>query len=149
MKSVLSIGEIARQAGVGVETVRFYERRGLLAEPQRKASGYRQYREEAVAVLRFIRRAKELGFTLKEIQGLLELRGKSSATRADVRRSAEAKIDDIEAKVRDLQRMREALAKLTKTCHGDGAASGCPILAALNGTADDLTVQAKKTRSQR
>ena len=81
----LSIGEVARQVSVGVETVRFYERQGLLAEPQRRASGYRQYDEEAVAVLRFVRRAKELGFTLKEIKGLLALRLDTSATRAEVR----------------------------------------------------------------
>lgn len=146
MQAQLSIGELAKKAGVGIETVRFYERRGLLAEPERKASGYRQYDEEAVAVLRFIRRAKELGFTLKEIQGLLELRNSTSATRADVRRSAQAKIVDIETKIRDLQRIREALSTLKKTCHGDGAASDCPILAALNGAADDLRSLVKKTR---
>jgi DNA-binding transcriptional MerR regulator len=84
----LAIGQVARHAGVGIETVRFYERQGLLAEPERRASGYRQYDGEAVAVLRFIRRAKELGFTLKEIKGLLGLRLDTSATRADVRRHA-------------------------------------------------------------
>ena len=80
---------------------------------------------------------------------MLELRGKSSATRADVRRSAQAKIADIESKVRDLQRMREALAKLTKTCHGDRCASGFPILTALKGAADDLPGPVKKSRSKR
>lgn len=144
MQTYLSIGELAKKAGVGIETVRFYERQGLLAEPERRASGYRQYDEEAVAVLRFIRRAKELGFTLKEIQGLLELRSNTSATRADVRRSAQTKIVDIETKIRDLQRIREALSALQRTCHGDGAASGCPILAALNGTSDDLLSPVKK-----
>ena len=129
----LTIGEVARQAGVGVETVRFYERRGLLEEPQRRASGYRQYDGEAVAVLRFIRRAKELGFTLKEIKALLDLRLDASATRAEVRRQATAKVADIEAKIADLQRMRDVLHKLIRKCHGDGAASGCPILEALQG----------------
>jgi MerR family copper efflux transcriptional regulator len=129
----LRIGEVAKQAGVGVETVRFYEREGLLDEPQRKASGYRQYDEEAVAVLRFIRRAKELGFTLREIKVLLDLRLESSATRADVRAQAKAKVADIEAKIADLQRMRDVLIKLIRKCHGDGAASGCPILGALQG----------------
>jgi Cu(I)-responsive transcriptional regulator len=127
----MSIGQVARQAGVGVETVRFYERQGLLDEPDRKASGYRQYDEEAVAVLRFIRRAKKLGFTLKEIKGLLALRLDASASRAEVRQQAQAKVADIEAKIADLQRMRDALAKLIRKCHGDGAASGCPILEAL------------------
>ncbi len=133
----LTIGEVARQAGVGVETVRFYERQGLLEEPQRRASGYRQYEEEAVAVLRFIRRAKELGFTLKEIQGLLALRLDATATRAEVRQQAKAKVADIEARIADLQRMRDALQTLIKKCHGDGSTTGCPILAALKGQKDD------------
>jgi len=128
-----TIGEVARQAGVGVETVRFYERQGLLEEPERRASGYRQYDQEAVAVLRFIRRAKELGFTLKEIQGLLALRLDASATRTEVRAQATAKVADIEARIADLQRMRDVLTKLIKKCHGDGAATSCPILEALQG----------------
>lgn len=130
----LTIGEVARQAGVGVETVRFYEREGLLDEPERRASGYRQYEPEAVAVLRFIRRAKELGFTLKEIKGLLVLRLDASATRAEVRQQAKTKVADIEARIADLQRMRDMLLNLIKKCHGDGAARGCPILDALQGT---------------
>lgn len=129
----LTIGEVARRAGVGVETVRFYERRGLLDEPQRRASGYRQFDEEAVAVLRFIRRGKELGFTLQEIKGLLDLRRDASATRAEARRQAQAKVADIEAKIADLQRMRDVLQQLIRKCHGAGAASGCPILEALQG----------------
>lgn len=130
----LRIGEVADQAGVGVETVRFYERQGLLEEPNRKASGYRQYDEEAVAVLRFIRRAKELGFTLKEIKALLELRLDSSATRAEVREQAKVKVADIEARIADLQRMKDSLQKLIQACHGKGALSGCPILNALEGS---------------
>jgi MerR family copper efflux transcriptional regulator len=129
----LTIGEVARQANVGIETVRFYERQGLLEEPERRASGYRQYDQEAVAVLKFIRRAKELGFTLKEIKGLLALRLDASATRTEVREQAKAKVADIEAKIADLQRMRDVLTKLVKKCHGDGDATACPILEALQG----------------
>lgn len=129
----LTIGEVARQAGVGIETVRFYERQGLLEEPERRASGYRQFDQEAIAVLKFIRRAKELGFTLKEIKSLLALRMDASATKAEVREQAKAKVADIEAKIADLQRMRDVLTKLVKKCHGDGAATGCPILEALQG----------------
>lgn len=130
----LTIGDVARQAGVGVETVRFYERQGLLDEPRRRASGYRQYDGgEAIAVLQFIRRAKELGFTLKEIKGLLALRRNASSTRAEIREQAKAKVSDIETKIADLQRIRDVLAKLVKKCHGDGAASDCPILEALQG----------------
>jgi MerR family transcriptional regulator, copper efflux regulator len=132
----LTIGDVARRAGVGVETVRFYERQGLLEEPERRASGYRQYDEEAVAALRFIRRAKELGFTLKEIKGLLALRLDASATRTEVRQQARAKVADIEARIADLQRMRDALQGLIKQCHGDGSTAGCPILAALQDSDD-------------
>ena len=128
----LTIGAVARRAGVGVETVRFYERAGLLEEPARRESGYRQYAEDVVARLRFIRRAKELGFTLKEIRELLGLRIDDTATRSDVRKRAQAKVADIEAKILDLQRMREALLKLTATCRGHGPASDCPILEALD-----------------
>ncbi|SRR5581483_7076532 len=129
----LTIGQVARRAGVGVETVRFYERQGLLDEPDRRESGYRQYTEAVILRLRFIRRAKELGFTLKEIRELIALRRDPSATRAEVRQQATAKITDIEAKIRDLQRMKEALLKLTASCGGRGPASGCPILEALDG----------------
>ena len=90
----LTIGQVARRAGVGVETVRFYERQGLLDEPDRRESGYRQYTEAVILRLRFIRRAKELGFTLKEIRELIALRRDPSATRAEVRQQATAKITD-------------------------------------------------------
>jgi MerR family copper efflux transcriptional regulator len=132
-----TVGQVARRSGVGIETVRFYERQGLLDEPERRESGYRQYGDDDVAVLRFIRRAKRLGFTLKEIKALLALRLNGSATRSDVRAQATAKIADIGAKIRDLQRMREALSVLTAACHGDGQATGCPILEALNNPDDD------------
>ena len=128
----LTIGQVARSAGIGVETVRFYEREGLLEEPERRASGYRQYGEEVVRRLRFIRRAKELGFTLKEIADLLALRHDPAATRTDVRERVRAKVEDIEAKVRDLQRIRAVLLSLGETCHGQGPASDCPILEAID-----------------
>lgn len=116
----LSIGQVARRAGVGVETVRFYEREGLLEEPARRESGYREYEGSVVARLQFIRRAKELGFTLNEIKELLSLRLDQSTSCADVRGKAEVKIADIEAKIRILQRMKKALVKLTKACSGRG-----------------------------
>ena len=136
MKTLLTIGKVARQAGVGIETVRFYEREGLLEQPTRRESGYRQYSEDVVARLKFIKRAKELGFTLKEIRDLLSLRIDPDATRADVRQRAQEKIADIEAKVRDLQRMKDALLRLTASCHGTGPLEGCPIIGALDGSAD-------------
>lgn len=144
-----TVGQVAKRAGVGIETVRFYERHGLLDEPERRESGYRQYGDDDVAVLRFIRRAKRLGFTLKEIKALLALRLDGSATRSDVRGQATAKVEDIEAKIRDLRRMRDALAGLIAVCHGDGPATGCPILEALNdpnnvADGDDLAPPAEE-----
>ncbi len=129
----LTIGQLARRAGVGVETVRFYEREGLLDEPARRESGYRQYEADVVTRLRFIRRAKELGFSLKEVKQLLALRLDANTTSADVRRAAEAKIADIEARIRSLEEMKRALLKLTNACSGRGEAGECPILHALEG----------------
>ncbi len=132
----LTIGQAARGAGVGVETVRFYERQGLLKEPTRADSGYRQYAEDVVARLRFIRRAKELGFSLKEIKELLALRVDPDTTCAEVRKRAEQKISDVEAKIQALQNMKKALTKLSKTCSGRGPTSECPILDALDTEPD-------------
>ena len=124
----LSIGQVARQSGVGVETVRFYERQGLLDKPSRNESGYRQYPPEAVSRLHFIKKAKEVGFSLREIKELLSLRLDTTATCQDVRSRAEAKILDIEQKLQALTRMKQALTDLTKACSGRGSVSECPIL---------------------
>ena len=132
MKKALSIGQMARQADVGIETVRFYERQGLLSEPARKASGYRQYTEDAVIRLRFIKRAKELGFSLKEIAELITLRFDPDTTCAEVKERAQHKLTDIEARIRDLNKMKKVLQKLTITCKGSGALEGCSILEALD-----------------
>jgi Hg(II)-responsive transcriptional regulator len=128
----LTIGQLARRAGVGIETVRFYERRGLLAEPARKGSGYRQYPEDVVDRLLFIRRAQGLGFSLREIADLLALRGDPAAACAEVKERAEARVAQIEDQIRDLQRMRDALFGLTGACPGHSAVSDCPILGALD-----------------
>ncbi len=133
----LSIGQLAKLSGVGVETIRFYERKGLIAEPARQASsGYRQYPLDAVRRIRFIRRAKDLGFTLREIQELLELEASPRSTCADVRIKAEAKLVDVHQKIQDLQRIEHALATLTKSCKGSGSTESCPILAALDEGSD-------------
>ncbi len=128
---ILTIGQIAKQADVGVETVRFYERKGLLEEPERKPSGYRQYDETVVQRLEFIRRAKELGFTLKEIKELLSLKLDPTTTCSDVKARAESKIEDIESKIRTLRQMKRSLVKLTKSCCGSGPTSDCPVLESL------------------
>lgn len=130
MKS-MTIGKVARLAEVGVETVRFYERQGLIQKPPRRESGYRQYPEETIQRIRFIKRAKDLGFTLREIKELLALRIEPETTCEDVRLRAEAKIGDIEEKIRRLSRMKEALTKLTLACGGRGPVSRCPILEAM------------------
>ena len=128
----LTIGQVARRAGIGIETMRFYERQGLIKEPPRRDSGYRQYPDDVVARLRFIKRAKELGFSLKEIKELLALRVDPETTCAEVKSRAQAKIVDVEAKILALQRIRKALVKLTTVCRGSGPTSECPILDALD-----------------
>jgi len=129
--TTLTIGQVAKRAGIGVETVRYYERQGLLEKPSRRASGYRQYEPRVVDRLGFIRQAKDLGFTLREIKQLLELRLDPSSNCADVKQRADAKVDQIDAKIDTLQRMRRALVKLTKACNGKGTTEDCPILEAL------------------
>jgi MerR family copper efflux transcriptional regulator len=127
----LTIGKVARSAGLAIDTVRYYEKEGLLEKPARSASGYRHYRPDAVARLRFIRQAKELGFTLSEIRELLALKVAPGKSCADVRARAEAKIADVEQRIAQLDRMKRALAKLATACSGRGPTSECPILDAL------------------
>jgi Hg(II)-responsive transcriptional regulator len=127
----MTIGQLAHKAGVKVSTVRYYERRRLFAEPCRGDSGYRQYAPEAVACIRFIRRAQGLGFSLQDIRELFALRISSEATCGDVRHAAEVKLADIEAKIRPLQRIEQALRKLVSACGGRGAITECPIIEAL------------------
>lgn len=128
----LTIGQVAKGAGVGVETVRFYEREGLIDKPARRPSGYRQYELEVVRRIHFIQHAKELGFSLKEVSELLSLRVAPDGTCAAVRDHALSKIHDIDAKIAALGGMRRALVRLSETCGGPGPASECPILEALD-----------------
>lgn len=133
-----TIGELARRAGVNIQTVRYYERRGLLDEPERRDSGYRVYDASVLERLRFIRRAQELGFTLSEIGELLELRLEPSTTAGLVKEKAERKITEIEGKLRDLTRIRDALSHLAGRCHGGRGPTGdCPLLEALGPLGDD------------
>jgi MerR family copper efflux transcriptional regulator len=126
----LSIGKLAKLAGVSIDTVRYYERNGLLAPSTRLASGYRRYGDLELARLRFIRRAQKLGFSLKEINSLLSLSARRNV--AQVKRSAQAKLADVDARIADLQRVREGLSILVEACPGHGQASDCPILRALS-----------------
>ena len=125
-----SIGRLAEAAGVGVDTVRFYERAGLLPQAARTASGYRSYRPADVERLRFIRRAKALGFALEEIAELLRL-SEGKGGRAGVKALAERRLADLERKIRELTVFRDTLAHYVHQCSGHGAVAGCPIIEAV------------------
>ncbi|URX61204.1 heavy metal-responsive transcriptional regulator [Luteibacter anthropi] len=127
----LTIGRIAQSAGVAIDTIRFYEREGLLPEPRRRASGYREYDEGAVSRLRFIRRAKDLGFTLDEIRELLALSADRHGGVEGVRERAAARLKAIDERIVELQRVRDGLSELVDACPGHGAPEDCPILKAL------------------
>ena len=124
----LFIGKVAKRAGVGVETIRFYERQGLLTAPIRKDARTRVYPEHVLGRIRFIKRAKELGFSLKEIKELLELRRNSSAPCDDVCEKAQAKIANIEGKIAMLTKMKQALSELFAACQVRASLDDCPIL---------------------
>ncbi|MGB0217729.1 MAG: MerR family transcriptional regulator [Sinimarinibacterium flocculans] len=128
----LRISQLAEQAGVGIDTVRYYERSGLLPEPPRRPSGYREYPLQSLQRLRFIRRAKALGFSLEQIAGLLELSDQRGDVEA-VKRLAQQRLGELEAKLLELQRIRDGLRGLVKACPGHGATEQCPILQALSG----------------
>ena len=121
-----------KQSGVSVETIRFYEKEGLIEKPERKESGYRQFNEEAIKRLAFIRKAKSLGFTLNEIQELLSLKSNGSGDCENVKQLAGEKLIDIEQKINSLKRMKRVLNNLVDQCPGNGAKSNCPILEALD-----------------
>jgi MerR family mercuric resistance operon transcriptional regulator len=123
-----TIGTLAQKANVNLETIRFYERKGIIPKPTRLPSGYRYYSEEDVKRLQFIQMAKKHGFSLKEIKELLHLRVDPNCTCEDVRRRAENKIQVIEEKIRELKQIKDALAILVASCVGTGPTQECPIL---------------------
>lgn len=129
--SHLTISQLAKRARVHVETIRYYERLGLLPPPSRRASGYRQYSQDDVAYLRFIRRAKTLEFSLKEIAKLFALRMEPTVSCSDVRAQAERKLAEVDAKICVLESMQGALQRLVTACTGQGPTSTCRIFAAL------------------
>lgn len=124
----MKIGVVAKLSGTGIETIRFYERESLLLQPERRPSGYRQYDESTVARLEYIRRAKELGFTLAEIKELLELSFVSQSCCDHVRQRADAKITEIESKIRSLQQMKRSLGKIVKQCRAKSSTGHCPLV---------------------
>ena len=137
----MQIGAVAEAAGVSVQSVRFYEREGLIEEPPRRPSGYRVYPPGVIQKLRFIKRAKVLGFSLKEISELLALEHDAEATAEDIQRLADRKLNDLKDKVRSLQRMQRALQRLADDCPGTGPKSCCSIL-------DSLANETRRNRSK-
>jgi DNA-binding transcriptional MerR regulator len=126
--TAMKIGEIARRSGVGVETIRYYEREALLVEPKRLPSGYRQYDESTVERLEYIRRAKELGFTLGEVRDLLELSFAAPAGCDHIQQRAERKLADIEERIRTLQQMKRSLGKIVQRCRVKNATGYCTLV---------------------
>jgi MerR family mercuric resistance operon transcriptional regulator len=130
----LRIGKLAEAAGVGVETIRFYERRGLLAQPERQRPGYRAYAQDDVARIRFIKSAQQLGFTLKEIAELLQLEQDSRARCGDVQQRAADKVRAVDEKIAALLRMRSELERLSGCCPSDQPLADCQLIGCLAGT---------------
>jgi Hg(II)-responsive transcriptional regulator len=128
----MKIGEVAKQSDVGVETIRYYERKGLLAEPERRPSGYRLYDASVVARLQFIRRTKELGFTLAEIKEFLGLWFDANTRCEHIRARAEKKVTDIEEKIRTLQKMKRSLKKVISECESKNTVDDCPLLVGID-----------------
>ena len=128
----MTIGAVAKRIGVAIDTIRYYEREGLLPEPARRASGYRSYGEGTVVQLRFIRRAKVLGFTLEEIRELLALSTDRQRGVKAVKRRAQERLAALDLRIVELQRVRDGLAQLVGSCPGHGAPEQCPILRALS-----------------
>ena len=129
----LTVGRLAEAAGVGVETIRFYEKRGLLEQPGRTASRYRVYPDDAVMRIRFIKNAQGLGFTLKEIAELIELEQDTRAQCSDLQVRADDKLALIDAKIAELQRMRAELVRLSGACESDRPLSDCRLMNCLAG----------------
>jgi MerR family mercuric resistance operon transcriptional regulator len=129
---MMRIGTAAERAGVNVQTLRYYERRGLLQRPPRRTSGYREFPDEAVRVVRFVKRAQDLGFTLDEVEELLQLRNHKRRDRARVQAVAERRVHQIEQKIAELQAVKKALSHLLHCCR-EGSTLECPIIEALDG----------------
>lgn len=129
---IFTIGQLAKKANVNLETIRFYERKGLLPEPPRNRSGHRQYSNKDLRRTEFIKRTQSLGFSLQEISDLLSLRVESGKTCGDVKLRVKAKLIDIEEKIETLQKMREVLLRLETNCPGKGPLNECPILETLD-----------------
>lgn len=128
--------EVAIRAGVNVQTLRYYERRGLLDPPPRSSSGYRAYSVDAIEVIRFVKRAQQLGFTLNEVEELLQLADGGPDNCDAAREVAQARVDDLAAKIADLRRMHDSLRQLVTTCGRPRGDRECPLLDAIRPASD-------------
>jgi Cu(I)-responsive transcriptional regulator len=142
------IAEAARAAGVNPQTLRYYERRGLLKAAGRRRSGYREYAPDDVRRLRFVKRAQDLGFSLEDVRELLALRDVTPSRRAAVRAIAARRAADLSARIADLQRMRDALEHLVSTCHASRHPE-CPILEALEPDLDATVEPQRRLKESR
>jgi MerR family copper efflux transcriptional regulator len=133
----MKIGELMKRTGVPIDTIRYYEDHGILPPAQRRESGYRDYDEQDVARIRFVRRAKHLGFTLREIRDLLSLSRRPDEDMAEVREAAAVKLADVELRIEELHRIRDGLRTLVDACPGHGDRHQCPILTALSSENTD------------
>ncbi len=141
METPVTIGRLAREAGLAAETLRYYERIGLIQPVQRTQSNYRLYDTHAGSRLRFIRRAQNLGFSLAEVKELLDISSSPENDMSHVKALTEQKIAEIDFKIADLQRMRSALAQQAEHCPGHGSVENCPILASLADPEGDISVR--------
>jgi Hg(II)-responsive transcriptional regulator len=149
MTAGLTISRAAKHAGVGVETIRFYERRGLIKQPPRpRSGGFRYYDKDVVERIRFIREAQELGFSLREIKELFSLRADPAADCADVRTKAITKRTEVERKIGHLQHIRAALDELITSCPGGGALRACTIIDALNGFPEQKAAKSETVKQE-
>ncbi len=137
----LTTGRLAKEAGVNIDTVRYYERRGLIPKPPRKDSGYRMFREDAVKRIVFIKHAQEIGFSLQEIEELLFLKVSSKTTCREVKKRTEAKIAEVEGKIENLQRIKRALEKMADICRANKRIGDCPILDTLDTEGTSLSLR--------
>ncbi|MDQ0339062.1 MerR family mercuric resistance operon transcriptional regulator [Caldalkalibacillus uzonensis] len=129
----LTIGQVAKRSNVNLETVRYYERLGLIKEPPRTEAGYRMFPADVVDKIKFIKRAQELGFTLSEIKKLIRIaENEEHFTAHEVHQFAKQKLDDLEAKIRDLEKMKSVLQDLSERCSGKGPICDCPIIQSLS-----------------
>lgn len=134
---VLTIGSLAEKSGVGVETIRFYQREGLIKEPPKPSRGYRQYAADDIVKIGFIKRCQELGFSLREVKELLEFNNKSGATCNDIKKKTIKKLSEINQKITALKQMKKSLEELQCACdEGKKAVQNCDVMKCFDSSCD-------------